>query len=157
MKVIQFKRLCFFYFLVFACQVAGQNTSYSGIPSTIWPILYDISYQTSEDEYGILEKPIFSKAVKALEGKEITIPGYIIPFDNGPQANSFMFSSLPLNACFFCGVGGPETVVQIKMNKSIKYNDKPVEIKGKLLLNIDNPDQHFYILDNATYLGEFGW
>ncbi len=142
--------------LLFSIQVAGQDANYNGIPSNIWPILYDISYKTVEDEFGALDKPIFTKAVKALEGQTIIIPGYIIPFDGTGQSNSFMFSSLPLNACFFCGVGGPETVVQIKSAKKINYNDKPVEIQGKLVLNTDDPDQHFYILDNAKYLGEFG-
>ncbi len=67
-----------------------------------------------------------------------------------------MLSSLPLNACFFCGVGGPETVVEVFTTKSVTYTEKPIEIQGTLMLNDRNPDQMIYILENAVILGEVG-
>lgn len=135
----------------------AQNKDYAGIPSLIWPVLYDIKYEKAQDAFGEYEKPVFSEAVKNMEGKEITIPGYIIPFGGTTRSKEFMFSSLPLNACFFCGVGGPETVVQVRMAKSVNYNDKPMEIRGKLKLNENSPDEHFYILEEAEVLGPVSW
>ena len=64
-----------------------------------------------------------------------------------------MLSSMPLNACFFCGVGGPETVVEVFLTKSIIYTDKPIEVKGKLVLNNSNPDKMIYLLESAEFLG----
>ncbi|MFM8833077.1 MAG: hypothetical protein ACKOEV_05520, partial [Cytophagales bacterium] len=58
-----------------------------------------------------------------------------------------------LNACFFCGVGGPETVIEVFLKSSVTYTDKPVEIKGKLVLNDKNPDKMVYILEEAEFLG----
>ena len=135
----------------------AQSKDYMGIPSLVWPVLYDIQYEKAQDAYGTYDKPVFSEAVKKMEGQEITLPGYIIPFEGTSQATSFMFSSLPLNACFFCGVGGPETVVQVIMAKATQYNDEPVEIKGRLKLNTDNPDKHFYMLEDAVKLGPVSW
>ena len=135
----------------------AQSKDYMGIPSLVWPVLYDIQYEKAQDAYGAYDKPVFSEAVKKMEGKEITLPGYIIPFDVTSQATSFMFSSLPLNACFFCGVGGPETVVQVTMAEAIRYDDKPVEIRGRLRLNTNNPDEHFYMLEDAVKLGPVSW
>lgn len=89
-----------------------------------------------------------------LAGKEIVLPGYIIPFQNGMKDSHFMLSSLPINACFFCGVGGPEGVVEVFLRKPITYTDKPVEVKGRLVLNDSNPDKMIYILENAEFLGE---
>lgn len=149
--------LLFAIFFILPHLLMAQKNTYTGIPSPIWPILYDITYETTKDESGEFEKPIFSKSAKTLEGKEVTIPGYIIPFQSTSKSDSFMFSSLPLNACFFCGVGGPETVVQVKAYQMVDYIDKPVEIRGKLVLNTDNPDEHFYILESAEYLGVVDW
>ena len=64
-----------------------------------------------------------------------------------------MLSSLPLNACFFCGVGGPETVVEVRLTKKTSFIDKPIEVKGVLKLNDDDPDQMIYVLEEAEVLG----
>lgn len=125
---------------------------YTGFPSLVWPKLYTITFQ--KDANGEFDKPIFTKEVKALAGKEVVLPGYIIPFQGVTKESHFMLSSLPINACFFCGVGGPEGVVEVFLTKSIPYTDKPVEIKGKLVLNDSNPDQMIYVLVNAEFLGE---
>ena len=132
----------------------AQKQEYKGLPSIIWPKLYSIKYVESKDEFGTVEKPVFSDAVKKLDGKVITIPGYIVPFENKVTSNHLLLSSLPLNACFFCGVGGPETVAEVFLKKSISYTDKPVEVRGVLKLNDTDPDKLFYILENAEVLGE---
>lgn len=135
----------------------SQKTStYKGFPSLVWPKLYNIKFEKTKDRLGDVDKPIFTDAVKALNGKKITLPGYMVPFENGIKGNHFMLSSLPLNACFFCGVGGPETVVEVFSTKPVTYTEKPIEIQGTLMLNDRNPDQMIYILENAVILGEVG-
>jgi hypothetical protein len=89
-----------------------------------------------------------------LAGKNIILPGYIVPFENGIKSSHFMLSSLPLNACFFCGVGGPETVVEVFTKNAVTYTDKPVEVKGILKLNDKDPDKMYYVLEQAEIIGE---
>lgn len=138
----------------FFCE-AQSKVAYSGYPSLIWPKLYTIQYTQSKDALGEYEKPIFSNDVKALEGKVVSLPGYIVPFATGTvKSNQFILTSLPLNACFFCGVGGPETVVEIVLKNPIAYTEKLVEIKGILRLNSTDPDKMIYRLEQAEYLGE---
>ncbi len=134
----------------------GKN-KYQGFPSLVWPKLYDIQYEKAHDDNGEYEKPIFSAAVKSLAGKSVVLPGYMVPFNNGTKGTMFMLTSLPLNACFFCGVGGPESVVQVFLKKPITYTEKPIEVKGTLLLNDRNPDQMMYILEQAEFLGEIDY
>lgn len=144
-------------FCVTALAGFSQKTStYKGFPSLVWPKLYNIKFEKTQDRLGDVDKPIFTDAVKALNGKKVTLPGYMVPFENGIKGNHFMLSSLPLNACFFCGVGGPETVVEVFTTKSVTYTEKPIEIQGTLMLNDRNPDQMIYILENAVILGEVG-
>ncbi|MCW5910012.1 MAG: hypothetical protein KIT62_03000 [Cyclobacteriaceae bacterium] len=145
------KYLLFAFAFLILSHSRAQST-YTGFPSLVWPKLYAITYQ--KDPKGEFDKPIFTKEVKALAGKEIVLPGYIIPFQGVTKESHFMLSSLPINACFFCGVGGPEGVVEVFLRKPIPYTDRPVEVKGKLVLNDSNPDQMIYILTDAEFLGE---
>ncbi|MFN8336617.1 MAG: DUF3299 domain-containing protein [Cyclobacteriaceae bacterium] len=131
----------------------GQN-KYTGFPSLVWPKLYDIKFEKKKDKLGEYDKPIFSAAAKSLNGKVITLPGYMIPFDTGSKGAKFMFSSMPINACFFCGVGGPESVVEVTMKQPLTFHDKPIEIKGILRLNDQDPDKMIYILEQAEFVGE---
>jgi hypothetical protein len=107
----------------------------------------------SQDRYGDYEKPVFTETVKQLDNQTIVLPGYMVPFENGNTGNRFMLTSLPLNACYFCGVGGPETVVEVFLKNVISYTDKPVEVRGILKLNDTDPDQMIYRLEQAEFLG----
>jgi hypothetical protein len=132
----------------------AQKNTYKGFPSLIWPKLYDIQFVKAKDKLGEYDKPIFSQAAKTLQGKKITVPGYMVPFESGLRGTHFMFSSMPLNACFFCGVGGPETVIEVYVKTSVSFSEKPVEVSGTLKLNDKDPDKMIYILENAEVTGE---
>lgn len=133
--------------------LAQSKATYSGFPSNVWPKLYDVTYQKiADDPYA---DPVFSKGAKELNGKIISIPGYIFPYqNNSAKSHHFMFSSMPLASCFFCGVGGPETAIEVFMSQPLMYTDKAVEIRGRLFLNDKNPDQLIYVLKDAMFLGE---
>lgn len=140
-------------FMGCALSGAAQN-KYTGFPSLVWPKLYDIKYEKKKDKLGEYDKPIFSAAAKSLNGKVITLPGYMIPFDAGSKGTKFMFSSMPINACFFCGVGGPESVMEVTMKQALTFHDKPIELRGILRLNDQDPDKMIYILEQGEFLGE---
>lgn len=151
---------CIFLFclvLVFSNYTYAQpkpKSVYKGFPSLVWPKLYTIQYIPAAEDFDGLDKPIFSDAVKALNGKSVTLPGYLVPFEDGAQkSNHFMLSSLPINACYFCGGGGPETVVEVFTLELIPFTEKPIEIKGTLFLNDKNPAQMIYMLTSAESLG----
>lgn len=148
------KYLFFLIGIVFSLTGSAQKNSYQGIPSLTWPKLYDIGFVKASDGLGEYDKPVFSEAARSLNGKVISLPGYIVPFENGMKSNHFMLSSLPLNACFFCGVGGPETVVEVFLKKEITYTEKPVEVKGTLRINDKDPDKMIYLIENAEVVGE---
>ncbi len=136
---------------------AQTKSVYQGFPSLVWPKLYDIKFEKAKDKLGEYDKPIFSEATKALNGKVISLPGYMVPFESGLKGNHFMFTSLPLNACFFCGVGGPESVIEVYMKNTITYTEKPIQLKGILRLNDIDPDKMMYMLELAEFDGEIGF
>jgi hypothetical protein len=148
------KLIVIFLFLAAPSFVWAQKSTYKGYPSIIWPKLYDISFVKAQDENGEYDKAVFTDEVRELENKTVTLPGYMVPFSNG--SNNIMLSSLPLNACFFCGVGGPETVVEVHLKTETNFREKLVEVRGVLRLNNKDPDRMIYVLENAEITGEPG-
>lgn len=118
----------------------------------VWKDLSDVTYKIGEDDFGELYLPVFSDNIQQLEGKEITADGYIIPFEGMFKPEHIILSSLPLAECFFCGSGGPETVMEVMLKDPIKYTSKRVQVKGKLELNDKDPEKLMYTLTDAQLL-----
>ncbi|GMQ29206.1 hypothetical protein [Algoriphagus confluentis] len=124
------------------------------IAQGVWKNLAEVSYKISEDQFGELYVPVFSENITKLEGKVVEADGYIIPFEGMFKPDHIILSSLPLAECFFCGSGGPETVMEVMLSKPIKYTSKRVKVKGKLTLNASDPEKLMYILKDAELILE---
>lgn len=147
------KYLAIISLLLITSALSAQKMAYKGFPSLVWPKLYDIGFTKGSDNLGEFEKPVFSESVRSLENKTVVLPGYMVPLENETTSRRIMLSSLPLNACFFCGVGGPETVVEVILKKKTEYIEKPIQVKGTLRLNEIDPDKMIYVLEEAVVLG----
>ena len=116
-----------------------------------WDDLADVEFEEiySEEIDGLLLYPHFGFSVRALAGKQVLLRGHILTID--PSKGYFVLSKGPIWSCFFCGAGGPETVVELNL-KSKKNNfvmDEVVTIKGTFRLNSDDIYKCNYILDYA--------
>ena len=118
----------------------------------VWRDLAGVTYKIGEDDFGELYLPVFADKIKKMEGKTITADGYIIPFEGMFKPEHIILSSLPLAECFFCGSGGPETVMEVMLKNPIKYTSKRVQVKGTLVLNSKDPEKLMYILKDAELL-----
>lgn len=99
--------------------------------------------------------PNFPPDLKAMEGKDITIEGYYVPF--APEDGDYIIiSKYTMSQCFFCGGGGPESITEVKITKeSLKFNvDDLITVKGKLKLNTDDLDHLNFILEQATLISK---
>ncbi|MEM1216225.1 MAG: hypothetical protein AAGJ82_11095 [Bacteroidota bacterium] len=114
----------------------------------VWQSLARITFTKQYDELlGFkVDVPVFSEEIKALEGTEIEVRGYIIPVEGYQSHTEFVFSAFPYNMCFFCGGAGPETVMEVFAAEPIEYRAEPITIKGILELNDENINQLMYIL-----------
>lgn len=118
----------------------------------LWKTLAKITYKKEYDAMlGFkVDVPVFSEDIKKLEGKEVTIKGYIIPVEGYKSHKEFIFSAFPYNMCFFCGGAGPETVMEIYAKEPVKYSAEPVVLKGKLELNSTDINRLIYALQDAV-------
>lgn len=109
---------------------------------------FDPKYYEKIQEY--LFYPTFSPDLKALEGKEITIEGYYVPF-SPEDAKYIIISKFPMSQCFFCGGAGPESIAEVNFAKQqSKFQvDDLLLVKGKLKLNTDDMDHVNFILTEA--------
>ena len=132
-------------------QASREGTA---VDDKVWKSLAAVTYEISEDEFGELSVPSFGEAAKALEGKTVTVPGYIIPFEGLFKPQHVIISSLPLASCFFCGVGGQETVMEVNLDEPVKYTASLVAFRGTLKLNDTDYEQLMYILEDAEFVGK---
>ncbi|MEO9869311.1 hypothetical protein [Ekhidna sp.] len=114
-----------------------------------WETLADVKYEKSQDEYGEIYVPKFGDDVQKMNGKMVSLKGFIIPFEGMFEPKHIIISSLPIAACFFCGGSGPETVAEAYLKEEVKYTAKPVTVIGKLVLNDTDIDQLMYVLKDA--------
>lgn len=114
---------------------------------------FDPKYYEKLGEY--LFYPTFPADLKALEGKEIILEGFYVPF--APEdGNYIILSKFPMSQCFFCGGSGPESVAEVNFLKDLpKFQiDDLVMVKGKLKLNADNMDHVNFILTDAVVINK---
>jgi hypothetical protein len=110
---------------------------------------FEPKYMESLKEY--IFSPSFPAEVKAMEGKEISIEGYYVPF--APEGEDYIvLSKYPQSQCFFCGGGGPESVAEIKFSKEHPRfkTDDLITVKGKLKLNAEDMEHMYFILTDAV-------
>lgn len=117
-------------------------------PSTedVWEVLLAAKYKPS-GLYGYT--PIFGPKQKALDGKQVTISGYMYPLEEQQKQNFFMLSYYPISRCFFCGGAGPQSMIEINSKVGVLYRKRRIQITGKLELNKDDPERLFYIINDA--------
>ncbi|MEM6964648.1 MAG: hypothetical protein AAF573_07785 [Bacteroidota bacterium] len=116
-----------------------------------WEILLDIDYELKyfpEVEMEIYA-PVFPDELKALDGKEVIIEGFVIPFDE--SGDLLALSANPYAACFFCGKASPASVLSLYPKKKKRYKiDDFRKFRGLLQLNYDDPEEYYYILRKAV-------
>lgn len=122
-----------------------------------WNQLRDLKFRPKYNkEYRqMISYPVFGESVKKLEGKQVSISGYMIPMD--VKANLYAISRFNYSSCFFCGAAGLESVISLKFigNPRRFRVDEYCTIQGKLELNADDLDDFIYIFRDAHEIEKY--
>jgi len=110
-----------------------------------WKTLAQVELVKMKDRY----VPQFAQAVASLDQREVKIQGFMMPLQTGAQQTHFVLSAMP-QTCSFCLPGGPESLVEVKTTKPVKYTFDPVVVTGKLSVLKDDPTGVFYRLTDAA-------
>ncbi len=95
-------------------------------------------------------KPEFPADLKALDGKDITLKGFMFPLDSVEAQKFFLFGPFPVSCPFQYHVG-PSLVVEVFAEKNpVTFTYDPLTITGTLELVKEDPDNSvFYRLRHA--------
>lgn len=137
-------------------QMGSSQTDVMKKDEGAWNFLSMVTFQREfDEEFGIdVEKPIISPIVKALDGKEIEVEGYIIPLTGKIKQSHFMLSRYPQSMCFFCGKAGPESAAQVftKDAKMVAFTEEKVRVKGILRINVSDVTSLLYTIEDGVLI-----
>jgi hypothetical protein len=119
-------------FILYSFCAKSQHVGDIPLMTKTWELIADRTYKLNSKKVWAAS---FPTALKALENKVLEFPGYIIPVKAGMNHSLFMLSVLPTDQCQFCGEGDVPAMIEVHSKKPVRYSDKPVKIKGKLVLN----------------------
>ena len=110
-----------------------------------WRTLGEVKPVKQKDKF----VPEFAKAISALDKKEVSIQGFMMPLDMGEKQARFILSALP-PSCSFCLPGGPEQMIEVQAKTPVKYGFEPILLTGKLAVLKDDPMGLYYRLTDAV-------
>jgi len=145
-----------FLFAIFgSIAVSGQGES----SDDNWKLMLNdvkVRYTWSVKHGAYITRARFGENVQKLDGKEVTLKGFFLAADL--TGNLFVLSANPMATCFFCGVAGIESVVELephpddlRLFKRLR-TDNYIEVRGKLELNPDNFERLIYIMKDVRLI-----
>lgn len=140
--------------LIFFCTLFMVSTANAQKQIT-WDDLTDVEFVEkfveAVDAYYLF--PNFGPSLKSLTGKKVSISGFMLVLDT--SGDFYVLSKGPFASCFFCGMAGPETIIEVqfkdKNHRRFKMDDK-VTLVGTFKLNKDDIEHCNYILEMAEEL-----
>jgi len=122
--------------------------------NSVWETFDLLMYKVSTAGGKKVYTPYFPAKLAAMNGKTVTINGYIIPIKSGFKHNRFLLSVLPIDQCMFCGQNGIPAMVEVTLSqgKKIRRTEKPVQIKGKTVLNRQDRSRVEIWIENAMLI-----
>jgi len=73
----------------------------------------------------------------------------MMPLGPGEQQRHFLLASVPLT-CAFCTPGGPESMVEVRTVKPVKYSQAAVVVEGKFHVLQNDPAGLYYRFTEAA-------
>jgi len=104
----------------------------------------EVSYDDKSGVYGISLTP----EVKALDGKTVTVRGFVLPMDGSDRTRHFLVSrNTPV--CMFCPPGQPNEVIEVRSPHAVDWTDKIVTVTGRFHLINDKEKALFFRMEDA--------
>ena len=86
--------------------------------------------------------------VKALDGQEVKLMGFIFPLEGGLSHEHFLLTAWP-PSCPFCLPAGPSQMVEVFCEEPIHFTEGAILMAGRLELLEDDPSGMYYRLHDA--------
>src|SRR5207237_855824 len=116
-------------------------------PSGINAIPWELFSET------ILEKPFkpnFPKYLRELDGKRISMTGFMYPLREDPDMTAFLFIEAPVG-CWYCEMPESTGIVYVELpaGQTARYQRGLVRIVGRLSLNTGDQEDFLYSIKDT--------
>jgi hypothetical protein len=99
-------------------------------------------------------RPTFGKYLKRLDGKRVSLVGFMQPLGDGGELGSFMLVEYPVG-CWFCEMPDATGIVYVELpaGKMAKLARGTIKVEGTLTLNATDPEDFLYAIKDAKVGG----
>lgn len=120
-----------------------------------WPTVIDFKMLRNA-KWAYKKDPEFSEEIMALDGKQVTMRGFMFPYDDYKNVRRFMLIEMA-DGCFYCESPTPMDMVYVSktQKEDNEYITVPIEVTGtfKLWKKESEEKAHksfVYFIDDAT-------
>src|ERR671919_1292513 len=96
----------------------------------------------------------YTDRVKALDGQEVQIMGFLYPLEGGLTHERFLLTAWP-PSCPFCLPAGPSQMVEVLCEEPVEFGEGAILMAGTLSVLEDDPSGMYYRMDNARLVERF--
>lgn len=96
-----------------------------------------------------ITSPTFTEAMKALDGKEVTLSGFMFPLEQTEEQANFLFGPFPASCPYHYDLP-LSLIVEVKAKSPVGFSWDVVKLTGTLVLAEKDPNGIFYFLKNAV-------
>lgn len=116
---------------------------------TKWSTLSKVELLEVEEDGEMRSIPRFPESIRALDGKQVYMSGYMIPLGFAEEQDNFLLSAWPGDGCYFHMPGGPESIVEIRAAEMFDFTYDTIAMTGTLELVEDDPFGLIYRMTDA--------
>ncbi len=101
----------------------------------------------------VFEKPFkvtFPKYLRELEGKQVSVLGFMYPLRDDPDLPAFLLIEAPVG-CWYCEMPETTGIVYVEMpaGQATRVQRSLVRVVGRLILNTTDPEEFLYSVKDA--------
>jgi uncharacterized protein len=133
-----------------------HNTFYTVPEGTVgWDVLGNLD--VTSESIGLLRTVFhtdYSAEVKALDGRDVKLMGFIYPLEGGLEHERFLLTAWP-PSCPFCLPAGPSQMVEVYCEEPVEFTDGAIMMAGKFEVLKDDPSGMYYRMRDANEIERF--
>jgi len=131
-------------------QPAEERKAQDALPQShdpVWKTLFKTKIHV--DEKRGLYSATFPPEVKALDGTQVTISGFMLPVESTMKFKHFILAKRT-PTCPFCPPGEPNEIVDVWLDKNIEYSERMLTVTGTFSFMNNQQFGMFFKLNHAA-------
>jgi hypothetical protein len=133
-----------------------HNTFYKVPEGAVgWDLLGDLQVQSeSIAPLQTIFHTDYRPEVKALNGHEAKVMGFLFPLEGGLEHDHFLLTAWP-PSCPFCLPAGPSQMIEVFCAKPVSFTDGAIMMAGTFELLHEDPSGLYYRMHDASEVERF--